>query len=143
MTSRDPKSFWTCDALELFIDALNNKQPHSYGAGDHQFWFIPLVDQNRVYVGQWKRAAELDETQFDIQGIQSAAKKTADGYVMEFLLPASLIKHYRPAVGSKLGVNLNLAVHGQQSDREVYWPNSKGSDAPAHPELWGTFDLVD
>jgi hypothetical protein len=103
---------------------------------------MPLVEQNRVYIGQWKRGTEIAETQYDIKGIQSAAKKTADGYVMEFLLPASAIQQFQPAAGSKIGINLNLGVQGTQSNREVYWPRQKESGAPAHPELWGTLELA-
>jgi hypothetical protein len=138
----DPGNFWTCDALELYLDTRDDKRPRNYVTGDHQFWFVPLIDQNRVYVGQWKRAAELSESQFDIQGIQSAANKTSDGYVMEFLLPAALIKNYHPIAGSKIGVNVNLVVQGRQSNREVYWPNPKKSGSSVHPETWGTMDLV-
>ena len=73
----------------------------------------------------------------------SANGNAADGYVMEFLLPAASIQRYLPAVGRKIGVNLNLVVHGQQANREVYWPNPKNSEAPAHPEAWGTLELAE
>jgi hypothetical protein len=142
VVAKDPRNFWTGDALELYLDTRDDKHPRNYVTGDHQFWFVPLVGQNRVYVGQWKRATELNQTQFDLRGIQSAAKKTRDGYVMEFLLPAALIKNYHPMAGGKMGVNVNLTVHGQQSDREIYWPNAKKSGSPAHPETWGTLDLI-
>ena len=72
--AKDPKSFWAGDVLELFLDTRNNKQPRAYQPGDHQFWFCPAVDQNRVYVGQWKRGAEIAETQYDIKGVESAVK---------------------------------------------------------------------
>jgi hypothetical protein len=141
--AKDPKSFWAGDALELFVDTRNNKQPRAYQPGDHQFWFCPLIDQNRVYAGQWKRGAEIAETRYDIKSVKGAVKKTADGYVMEFLLPASLIQKYRPVAGEKIGVNLNLSVRGQRAEREVYWPNAKAWGAPARPETWGTLNLAE
>lgn len=143
ISAKNPMTFWAGDALELFIDARGDKRARSYEPGDHQFWFVPLVDQNRVYVGQWKRGSEIAETLQDIKGVQSAAKATADGYVMEFLLPAAAIKQYQPAAGKKIGLNLNLSVQGQTLNREVYWPNAKGWGSPAHPEQWGTVELAD
>lgn len=141
--AKDPKSFWAGDALELFLDTRNDKQPRSFRAGDHQFWFCPIVGQNRVYAGRWKRGDEIAATQYDLQGIKSAARKTADGYVMEFLLPASAIQQYQAAPGGKIGVNLNLNVRGKHVDRQVYWPNAKSSSTLAQPETWGTLDLAE
>jgi hypothetical protein len=126
----------------MFLDTRDDKRPRTLEPGDHQFWFVPLVDQNRVYVGQWKRDNEIAATLSDIQGIQSSAKKTADGYVMEFLLPASAIKQYQPVAGSKIGVNLNLTIQGQKSNREVFWPQAKEWGVPTHPEGWGTLELA-
>ena len=62
---------------------------------------------------------------------------------MEFLLPASAIRHYQPVAGGKIGVNLNLGVRGQHADRQVHWPNAKASGAPTRPETWGTLDLAE
>ena len=139
---KDPASFWAGDALELFLDSADNKQVRSAAAGDHHFWFVPLTESHRVYMGQWKMGKETSATRYDIPGVRGAAQSTADGYVMEFLLPAAEIQGYRPQAGSALGLNLNLTVQGGQSSREVYWPSPKNSGVTAHPERWGTVLLV-
>ncbi|MDQ3814523.1 MAG: NEW3 domain-containing protein, partial [Armatimonadota bacterium] len=95
----DPRSFWLGDVLELFIDTRAKKTPRQFEPGDHQFWLVPQVDQKRVYVGQWKRGAEISETRYDVAGIQSAAVRRADGYALECLLPASVIQDFKPAPG--------------------------------------------
>jgi hypothetical protein len=139
----DPKSFWAGDALELFLDTADNKRPRSAAEGDHQFWFVPLPDANRVYLGQWKMKDEIPATRYDIPAIRGAATRTADGYTMEFLLPAGQIRNYHPQVGSRLGLNLNLTIQGTPSSREAYWPGAKKSGVNAHPERWGTVLLAE
>jgi len=130
----DPRSFWAGDVLELFVDTHDNKTRRQYESGDHQFWLAPQIDQKRAYVGQWKRGTELPETRYDIPGIQSTVVRTANGYVMECLLPASLLTGFKPSPGSRLGLNLNLSVKGAKQDREVFWslPKSDGVDQPAN-----------
>ena len=86
---------------------------------------MPLADENRVYVGRWKRKNEIPATQYDLPGIKSAAVRKDDGYVMEFLIPAAALQKYRPEVGARLGLSVNLTVKGKRFDREVYWPWTK------------------
>jgi hypothetical protein len=139
---KDPTSFWSGDAMELFVDTADNKKPRQPVAGDLHFWIVPLPDSNRVYLGQWKMQNEIPATRYDIP-IQGVAKRTADGYVMEFLLPAALIKDYRPEVGGRLGLNLNLTIQGKQSNREAFWPGPKKFGAPTNPDRWGTALLLE
>jgi len=136
----DPRNFWTGDVLEVFLDTHDKKTPRKYEPGDHQFWLAPQVDQKRVYVGQWKRNDEITETHYDIPGIQSYAVRKGDGYIMECLIPASLLKDYKPAAGTHLGLNLNLFVKGANQDRDVYWSLPK-SESPDQPAGWGTVTL--
>ncbi len=138
----DPRNFWTGDVLEFFLDTHDNKTPRKYEPGDHQFWLAPLIAQNRVYLGQWKRNEEISESRYDLSGIQSAVVRKADGYVLECLLPGAQIQGYKPGVGNRLGLHLSLSVKGDKQDREVFWPlrKSEGADQPA---LWGTVTLAD
>lgn len=140
---KDPQSFWAGDALELFLDSADNKQARAAAAGDHQFWLMPQPETGRVYLGQWKIKGEIPATRYDLPGVRGVAARTADGYVMEFLLPASQIQNYRPQVGGRLGLNLNLTIQGQQAPREAYWPASKHSGVTTHPERWGTVVLLE
>lgn len=139
----DPKSFWAGDTLELFLDTSNTKTHRKFGSGDHQFWFVPLTEENRTYAGQWKRDHEIDATRFDLPDLESAAVRTDDGYIMEFLLPASYIQGYSPATGKEMGINLNLTVKGKESNRSVYWPAPKMGGAATDPANWGGVVLTD
>ena len=140
---KDPKSFWAGDSLEMFVDSANNKQPRAAAPGDHQFWLVPLPDEHRVYLGQWRMKGEIQATRYDIPGMQGVATRTADGYVMEFLLPAEQLRNYEGKTGGRLGLNLNLTIQGQQGNREVYWPSAKSSGTTTHPDRWGTVLLLE
>lgn len=137
----DPRSFWMGDVLELFIDTRDKKTPRKYEAGDHQFWLAPQVDQKRVYAGQWKRNEEIAATKYDLAGIQSAVVKRGDGYILECLLPDSMIQDFKPAAGARLGLNLNLSIKGNRLDREVFWTVPK-FEAAEQPATWGTAILA-
>ncbi|MCY3021020.1 MAG: hypothetical protein NTW87_18550 [Planctomycetota bacterium] len=144
VSTADPRSFWNGDCLELFLDTADDKSHREFRAGDHQFWFVPQVKENRVYAGRWKRKDEIPETIYDLPGVKSAAMRTDDGYVMEFLLPAAALQNYRPEIGARLGLNLNLTVKGQRFSREVYWPWTKADWALANwPKMWGTVQLAE
>ena len=111
--------------------------PFADEATDHQFWFCPLVKEGRVYAGRWKRGNEIVDTQYDIPGVVSACRKTADGYVMEFLLPAAAMQGFNPAPGTTIGLNVNISVVGHRSQREVFWPIGKADGAMEQPWNWG------
>jgi len=138
-----PKTFWLGEVIELFVDTADSKTPRSFVPGDHQFWFVPLVDEKRAFVGQWKVKDEIAETRYDLPNVKTAVKRQGDGYVMEFMIPAEYLQKYQPATGSKLGINLNLTVHGEKFQREVYWPRSKATEINVKPASWGTVELVD
>lgn len=141
LINKSPSWFWACDALELFIDTKNDKSQRTFVEGDHQFWFVPLPDENRVYVGQWKRGSELSANREDIKNIKSSAKRKGEGYVMEFLLPASEMKLFKAEAGVKIGLNLNLTVFGKPMQDEIFWPNSKDSGLCFQPPHFGTLEL--
>ncbi|MGD0093662.1 MAG: sugar-binding protein, partial [Planctomycetota bacterium] len=144
LITADPRSFWNGDCLEIFVDTSDDKRHREYQVGDHQFWFVPLVNENRVYAGRWKNKNEIPATQYDIPGLKSAAVRAGDGYVMEFLLPAAELQKYRPETGARLGLSVNLTVKGKRFAREVYWPWTKADWALANwPKMWGSLELVE
>lgn len=134
----DPRTFWGQDALELFLSTNSGSRGTSFQKSDHQFWLVPDFANNRVYTGRWKVKDEITETQYDISEIKSAARRTKNGYVMEFLIPASVFTPYGLQSGSKVGLNANLSVKGRVHDREVFWPRKKSSSVNTQPVAWGT-----
>ncbi|MEI8387161.1 MAG: sugar-binding protein [Verrucomicrobiota bacterium] len=140
---KNPREFWDGDALELFISTGSARKTDAFESGDHQFWFVPDFEGNRVYAGQWKAKDEITENRFDIPGLKSAVKRTADGYVMEFLLPASAFQSYPPRAGGEFGVAASLSVIGADSSREVFWPRKKDASVRTMPSSWGRMKLIE
>lgn len=137
----DPRSFWGCNCLELFLDTRDDKHDRTFAAGDHQFWFVPMPAEHRVYAGQWKRGDETPETRYDLRTVEGVAVAKGRGYVMEFRLPSTEIKNFPPASGRTIGLNLNLTLKTKQGPRELSWPTPKNAGAPGRPSLWGTVEL--
>ncbi len=138
----DPRYFWRTDALELFIDTDNDKKATEYGPGDHQFWLVPQPESGSVYLGQWKRGNELEDTRQDIPMVHAYSRATETGYLMEFVIPWKDIQGGAPKAGAVWGINLNLSVKGTDGDREVYWPRRKSNAIQTRPESWGAVQLT-
>ncbi len=141
-----PRQFWTANVLELFTDTANDKASRTaYAPTDHQLWVCPILTENRVYMGRWKRDNEIPETQYDIEGLRSAAIRTASGYAMEFFIPASLLHGFETAGERRIGLNLNLSIPGSGGrsgqTSEIYWPLSKTGAMPRQPHTWGSLYL--
>ena len=144
LSTLDPRAFWSStDCLEMCLDVADNKTPRAFEEGDHQFWMMPLVKENRVYVGQWKRNNEIPSIRYDVAGVQSAARAEGDGYVMELLLPAAAIQKYAPRAGARIGLNMNLTIMGRKYDREAFWPEPKSSNIISLPQCWGSLELAE
>lgn len=143
--AKNPKFFWEGEVLEVFLDAQNKKEKpdRKFESGDHHFWLAPQFDNNRVFLGQWKHSDEIAETLYDIPGMESSVVKQKDGYILEAVIPASVIQKFTPKPGTRVGLNLNLRVQGTGDDREVYWTFSKLEDMGIHPEQWGSALLTE
>ncbi len=141
--SSDPRAFWEMDTLEIFLDAAGNPTQRAFAASDHQFWLVPQPAQQRVYLGRWKRNAEIPATLYDIQGMSSFAKAVPGGYVLEALIPAAQITGFKPQAGAACGIDLMLTVNGPAGKREVYWPWSKRDNPGGRPQIWGMVRLGD
>jgi hypothetical protein len=138
----DPRSFWTTNCLELFVDVRDDKRERGFAPGDHQFWFVPLVAEKRVYAGQWKRGDETPQTRYDIPGVAGVALRQGRGFVMEFRLPATELHGWTPAAGKTIGLSLSLSIRAGQASREVYWPRPKSAGMLTQPGVWGSVELA-
>ena len=140
---KNPREFWDGDALELFLSTGPAKKNSEFEIGDHQFWLVPNFDEKRVFVGQWKAKDEIPGNRYDLPGVKSAARRTADGYVMEFLIPASAFQQFSARAGEEFGVAASLSVRGNDFAREVFWPRKKDINVRTQPSTWGRMKLVE
>ncbi len=84
--------YWNADAIEVFIDANNNKSS-SYDGSDNQF--IKTYGQSGVY----SRVA--------ISGLQQAWTTVSGGYTIEFAIPWSQLGISTPVAGTSIGFDLS------------------------------------
>ena len=138
----NPRDFWVnADCMEIGFNSTPDFTPgRVWTQNDHQFWLCPIIGENRVYAGLWGRT-EGQPTDYDIKGVKSAAKKTADGYTMEVLIPASRIKGYNPKKGATSALTFTIAVQGLRADREIFWPSGKRDDTIGTSSRWGRVTL--
>ncbi|HCE42530.1 MAG TPA: hypothetical protein DET40_03160 [Lentisphaeria bacterium] len=143
VAEEDPRSFWAQDCIELFIDsAYDRKERKEYKETDHQFWISPQTKNNGIYAGRWKRNNEIPAIMYDIKEVKGYSKKTENGYILEFLIPASLIKGFKAEKGTKIGLNFNISVtHAKRDKFEVFWATEKADKTTERPYIWGTVEL--
>ncbi len=142
LAQSDPRSFWSQDSAEIFIDTLNDKNARrEYAVTDHQFWVSPQTNEKRAYLGRWKRNNETPAIEYDIKGIESFSMKKGDGYILEVRIPAEKIKDFKPEKGAKLGMDLILNIKRNPEDVQIYWPREKADQIAEKPQLWGTLEF--
>jgi len=139
----DPRSFWAQDCIEVFIDSqCDRSERKEYKDTDHQFWVSPQTKKNGIYAGRWKRNNEIPATMYDIKDVKGYSKKTETGYLMEFLIPASLIKGFKGEKGTKIGLNFNISVtHPKRDKFEIFWAGEKADKVTEKPYIWGAVEL--
>ena len=132
----DPKSFWDADALEILLDTRDRHSPRPATKGERQFWLIPQPAQSGIFAGAWKRGDEIPETRNGIPEIKGASRATADGYVLEALIPAALVPGLTMKAGNSVSGLLLLAVRGKTFHRDIGWPATKAGGTGGGPESW-------
>lgn len=131
-----PESFWDCDALEVLIDHRDRAAARNAGGGERMFWLIPQPAQKGIYAGQWKRGNEIAAHRLGIPEVKGASRVVGTGYVLEAVIPASVIPDVKLAAGTRLSGLLLLAVRGKVSHSEVGWPATKGHGTGGGLETW-------
>jgi len=51
------------------------------------------------------------------------------------------MQKYQPSAGGRLGICINLTIHGRDYTRQVYWPWTKDWAVQNRPNSWGTVEL--
>jgi hypothetical protein len=90
-TNATAANYWNNDAVEIFIDANNNKST-SYDGSDNQI--IESYNQSGVF------------TKLAISGLQHAWAPVAGGYTVELAIPWSQLGITAPAAGTTIGFDL-------------------------------------
>ena len=108
----DSPNSWDDDALEVFIDANNNKAT-GYDAGDNQV------------IKNWNKSTVFTRT--TLTGLQHAWAAVTGGYTIELAVPWSSLGISAPANGTKVGIDVGYNDDDNGGGREsqaVWFGNS-------------------
>jgi hypothetical protein len=108
-------STWHDDSVEIYIDA-NNDKPTAYGGNDYQYRF--------TWTGSFLRVEETKHNA--IVGVTASRVVTANGYVVEVMLPWSTLGQSSATFGALLGldVHINDDDNGGSRDGKKAWFNT-------------------
>jgi len=140
------REFWLGDGIEIFIDAMNAKDPKRGASWTQQFWVWPFgSDKNaNVWGGEAKVKADgdgvfiqSDEAEWKGPHIQRAAKPTPQGWQMEVFVPAGLVNNLDLKPGRIIGFDLSICG-GNSIGKDVYFYWAVGDvQVSTHPATWG------
>jgi hypothetical protein len=139
-------SFWTNDAVEVFIDMPNAKATsRSQGDGTHQFFAFPFGHKEDSKSGGFEagpnQAGKWERTPYPADVIRRAAVKTKTGWSMEMLVPKSLLgaNDFKP--GQILGFHMQIDAGGDSSC--YYYRKPQKKIVPSQrPDIWGDLLLL-
>ena len=131
--------FWRADTVEVWIDCLNSKEHFRAHHAGQQFWIWPegSVDDPSLSGGESvveKRGGGYVPHPLRQTELQRASSRTADGYVVEFRIPAERLVDADFAPGRIIGLNSYVSTMG---GTDWYWSAGKEAGTYAQPDTWG------
>jgi hypothetical protein len=131
-------SFWTGDTTEVWVDMLNSKERRRARGTGQQFWCWPFGSQGDANLCGGEAAVGRDGgLGFYAMGpaqMGRAAKKTDDGYLLEFHIPAERLRDGELVAGKIVGMNVNVETGTKV---QYYWSSSKAVETYVRPDTWG------
>ncbi len=144
ITKADPGNFWEGDAVEVWFDALNTKEKRRTES-TYQFWaWVAGSARDPAKVGgesiSYGVRDEFIPYRSDL--IQTASKKTPDGWSIEFHVPVerfSRTGHIDLTPGRILGMNFSICTG---TPLYYYWAGTADVETARHPNTWGDVILA-
>jgi hypothetical protein len=122
----DSPDWWNDDAVEIYIDANNNKLT-SYDGSDNQF--IKGYNKSGVFM------------KANITGLQHAVAAISGGYAVEIAVPWSQLGISNPTGGLKVGFDIGYDDDDNGSDRDGQAVWNGGVDNYQNTANFGTITL--
>ena len=97
ITKTKADDFWEADAVEMWVDPLNLKEKHR-SQSSYQFWaWVAGAADDPAKIGGEAIIFPNHEdfTTFGIDKIQTASKKTPDGWSIEVHIPSRTLQPFR------------------------------------------------
>lgn len=144
--SRGKWSFWNNDALEVFIDTLNQGNRKRGEPNAHQFVALPFGTpddkgtggyESKILFGKNGRTQEWSIVPYPAsgeRGLRRAAKKTATGWALEVFIPRAILREGELKPGVSVGFELQLDTG---TNVFYHWACTRPKDrASTRPDLW-------
>lgn len=134
-------SFWDADALEIFIDPHNLKDPQRIEGRSYQFWVWPRAKSRVGSTGQsvFSTAQAFTPKVLKDGIIQHASVRRGGQYTCEAFVPAGLLRRWYPLPGKIIGLNYSM---NNGEGVLIRWVTNMGRNISYHPELWGDLLLM-
>ncbi len=132
-------NFWRADNVEVWIDCLNAKERFRARHAGQQFWIWPEGSADDASLAGGESVVEKKGGSFVPHTLHQAelqrmSTRTADGYILEFRIPAERLVDADFAPGRIIGLNTYIST---MSGTDWYWSAGKEAGTYAQPDTWG------
>ncbi|HEY9247761.1 MAG TPA: sugar-binding protein [Rariglobus sp.] len=136
------KYLYTQDGVELFVSLKPRDSGTGFGPDDLQFFLTPTSDEGKPIIGQaTDREAGIVE---DVKGAKFFAGPThhADkGWAIEAALPWGAFRHFKPAAGGRLALEMRINDADTSHPRWKIDPSDTGVIQVTDPSTWSILGL--
>ncbi len=139
ITKAEAGNFWEADAVEIWFDTLNTKDRHRV-EGTYQFWaWVAGSAKDPTQIGgeTINYGPHDDFIPYHSDLIQTASKKTADGWSIEVHIPVERFKRSGRidlSPGRIIGMNFSICTG---TPLYYYWAGTAEVETSRHPDTWG------
>lgn len=131
----NPQTPWGGDCVELWLEK-DCARSWDNSLASAQYVICPLPDKG---AGPGHVMIPYGAAEDKPDKVQCAWKPAADGYVMEFLIPAELLKPAKLEAGTKIGMNFCLSDDGKPV--EQFFTDKNKDESYWTPSTWGVVEL--
>ena len=130
--SPDEERPWQGDSFELFVEKDFRREPFKH-YNSFQFLFSPAPDLEgtECYIMSLHPS---DEPELE-ESLQAAWKKTDNGYVLEFMIPADAMDPAKMAPGTRILLHFVISNDGESV--EQFFCDKSLDNQWARPKTWG------
>lgn len=139
VTKATAGNFWEADAVEIWFDTLNTKDKHRIES-TYQFWAWVVgsaKDANQIGGETINYGSHDDFVPCHGDFIQTASKKTTDGWSIEVHIPVERFNRAGRidlSPGRILGMNFSICTG---TPLYYYWAGTADVETSRHPDTWG------
>lgn len=131
--------FWRADTVEVWIDCLNSKERFRARHAGQQFWIWPEGSKDDASLSGGESVVEKKGGGYvphvlHANELQRVSTRTADGYVVEFRIPAERLLDAEFSPGRIIGLNSYVST---MSGTDWYWSAGKQAGTYSQPDTWG------